>query len=134
MLKLIKSQIWFQTIFLDLLLELEKYAKVSILIAYNLVHKSDTISLSKAYLNTESSPNDAKIEIPGYSNQPSIYKREGVCVYYKSTPPVRVLNIKNLSECINFEVWLLPTNSAVISNCIDLLFKCKTSFKRLTQF
>ena len=37
-------------------------------------------------------------------DHPSIYKREGVCVYYKTTLPVRILNVKNLGECISSEV------------------------------
>ena len=28
----------------------------------------------------------------------------GICVYYKSTLPLRMLNISNLDECINFEI------------------------------
>ena len=46
--------------------------------------------------------------MPGFnlflSDHPSNNKRGGVCVYYKSTLPLRILNISNLAECINFEV------------------------------
>ena len=46
--------------------------------------------------------------MPGYnlfrSDHPSNSKRGGACVYYKSTLPLRILNISNLDECINFEV------------------------------
>ena len=38
------------------------------------------------------------------SDHPSKNKRGGVCVYYKSTFPLKILNISNLDECINFEV------------------------------
>ena len=44
-----------------------QYAKVPILIAYNLVYKFNIICLSEIYLNTETPPNDAKIEIPCYT-------------------------------------------------------------------
>ena len=48
------------------------------------------------------------LELPGYnlfcSDHPSNKKRWGVCIYYKSTLPLRILNISNLDECINFEV------------------------------
>ena len=30
-------------------------------------------------------------------------QRGGVCIFYKATLPLRVLNISNLNECINFE-------------------------------
>ena len=35
---------------------------------------------------------------------PSNCKRGGVCIFYKATIPLRVLNISNLNEYINFEV------------------------------
>ena len=84
------------------------FANLSLLTAYNLVHSFDIICLSETYLNAETPPNDASLELPGYnlfrSDHPSNNKRGGVCVYYKSTLPLRVLNISNLDECINFEV------------------------------
>ena len=43
------------------------------------------------------------------SNNPSNNKRRGVCVYYKSTLPLRILSISNLDECINFEVTIVST-------------------------
>ena len=46
--------------------------------------------------------------MPGYNmhrtDHPPNCKRGGVCIIYKATPPLRVLNISNLNECINFEV------------------------------
>ena len=58
--------------------------------------------------NSETSLNDTPLELPGYSlfrsDHPSNNKRGGVCIYYKSTLPLRILNISNLDECINFEV------------------------------
>ena len=84
------------------------FAKLSLLIAYNLVHSFDIICLSERYLNSETPPNDTRLELPGYnllrSDHPSNNKRGDVCVYYKSTLPLRILNISNLDECINFEV------------------------------
>ena len=74
----------------------------------NLVHSFYIIYLSETYLNSETPPNDTRLELPGYnlfrSDHPSNNKRGGVCVYYKSTLPLRILNISNLDECINFEV------------------------------
>ena len=73
------------------------YAKLSLLTAYNLVHSFDIICLSETYLNSETPPNDTRLELPGYnlfrSDHPSSNKRGGVCVYYKSTLPLRILNI-----------------------------------------
>ena len=84
------------------------YAKLSLLTTYNLVHSFDIICLSETYLNSETPPSNTRLEFPGYnlfrSDHPSNNKRGGVCVYYKSTLPLRILNISNLDECINFEV------------------------------
>ena len=35
---------------------------------------------------------------------PSITKRSGVCVYYKTSLPLKLLDIKYLQECINLEL------------------------------
>ena len=86
----------------------QNFAKLSLLTAYNLVHSFDINCLSETYFNSETLPNDTRLELPGYnlflSDHPSNNKRGGVCVYYKSTLPLRILNISNLDECINFEV------------------------------
>ena len=82
------------------------FAKLSLLTAYNLVHSFDIICLSETYLNSETPPNDTRLELPGCnllrSNHPCNNKRGGACVYYKSTLPLRILNISNLDECTNF--------------------------------
>ena len=39
-----------------------------------------------------------------HTDHPPNCKRGGVCIIYKAAPPLRVLNISNLNECINFEV------------------------------
>ena len=84
------------------------FARLSLPTAYNPVHSFDIICLSETYLNSEAPPNDTRLELPGYnlfrSDHPSSNKRGGVCVYYKSTLPLRILNISNLDKCINFEV------------------------------
>ena len=60
------------------------------------------------YLNSETRTNEKRLELPGYnlfrSDHPSNNKRGGVCVYYKSTLLLIILNISNLDECINFKV------------------------------
>ena len=82
------------------------FAKWSLLTAYNLVHSFGIICLSETYLNSETLPNGRRLELPGYnlcrSDHPSDNKRGGVCVYYKSTLLLRILNISNLDEFINF--------------------------------
>ena len=100
--------------FLSLPLELKphfathNYVKLSLLPAYNLVHSFDITCLSEKYLNSENPPDDTRLELSGYnmirSDDPSSNKRGGVCIYYKSTLLLKILNISSLDECINFEV------------------------------
>ena len=84
--------------------------KVSLLSAIISAHKLDIIYLSETYVNSETSPDDDNLEIPGYNmitkDHPSNTKRGGVCVYYKnkSTLPFKLINIKYLQECFTFEI------------------------------
>ena len=84
------------------------YKKVSLLAAFISVHKLDIICLSETYLNSETSPDDDNLEIPGYNiirkDRPSNTKRGGICVYYKNALPFKIINIKCLQECITFEI------------------------------
>ena len=84
------------------------FTKISLLTAYVLVHNFDIICLSETYLNSEISTDDKNLEIPGYyllrADHPSNNKRGGVCIFYRTNLPLRVLNISYLSECITFEI------------------------------
>ena len=105
------------------------YDKLSLFTASNLV-----ICHSETYLNSETLPNDTRLELPGYnllrSDHPSNNKRGGVCIYYKSTLPLRILNISmNISTLRS----VLPTQFAASSSSIDLPVKSRTSFKHLNQ-
>ena len=68
----------------------------------------DIICLFETYLNSETSADDRDLEIPGYyllrANHLSNNKRGGVCIFYRTNLPLRVLNISYLSECISFEI------------------------------
>ena len=84
------------------------YAKVFLLKAYIAVYKFDIICISETYLNNSITSDDGNFEILGYnlilSVHPSNRKRDGVCIYYKSALPLRVLNIYYLQESISFEL------------------------------
>ena len=84
------------------------FTKVSVLSAYMSVHKFDIIWLSETYLNSEIPSDNENVEIPGYNlvreDHPSNSKHGGVCVYYKSSLPLRVINVKYLQESISFEL------------------------------
>ena len=72
------------------------------------VHDFDIICLSETYLNYEISTDDKNVEIPSYyllrPEHPSNNKRGGVCIFYRTNLPLRVLNISYLSECITFKM------------------------------
>ena len=84
------------------------FTKVSLLSAYISIHKFDIICLSEIYLNCESPSNDESLEKAGYNlvreAHPSNSKRGGVCLYYKSSLPFRVINVKYLQKSISFEL------------------------------
>ena len=48
------------------------------------------------------------------SDHPSNNERGSVCIYYKLTPPLKILNISNLEEHISFEVSIVNKVSHVI--------------------
>ena len=81
---------------------------MSLLQAYNAVHKYDIICLSETYLNSSVPYDDGNLEIPGYNlirtDHQSEDKRGGVCIYYKNTLHLKLLDIHILQECINFKI------------------------------
>ena len=84
------------------------YAKAFLLKAYIAIHKFDIICISETYLDSSTLSDDNNLEISGYtlvrSDHPSNNKREGVCIYYKSFLPLRILNIQYWEESICFEL------------------------------
>ena len=84
------------------------YSKISLLTAYISIHDFDIICLSETYLTSTTDINDENLKIPGYimyrADHPSDVKRGGVCIYYKTMLPLKVLSTNFLQECINFEV------------------------------
>ena len=85
-------------------------AKLVLLKAYNSIHKFDIICLSETYLDSNILPDDNNLEVSGYnlvrSDHPSNKKRGGVCIYYKSYLPLRIININYLNECVRFELMV----------------------------
>ena len=82
------------------------YSKISLLTAYISMHDFDVICLSETYLTSTTDINDGNLKIRGYImyrvDHPSDVKRGGVCIYYKTMLPLKVLSTNFLQECINF--------------------------------
>ena len=76
------------------------FCKLSLLQAYNSIHKYDIICLSETYLNSSILYDDDNLEFPGYNliraDHPSDNRRGGVCIYYKNTLPLKLLNVNYL--------------------------------------
>ena len=83
-------------------------SKISFLTAYISIQDFNIICLSETYLTSTIDIKDENLKIPGYimycADHPSDVKRGGVCIYYKTMPPLKVLSTNFLQECINSKV------------------------------
>ena len=84
------------------------YVKLSLLRAYLSTQKFDVICISETYLNSDTSTVDENLETAGYTliraDHPPNTKRGGVCIYYKHSLALKLVDICYLKECINFEI------------------------------
>ena len=84
------------------------FAKLSLLQAYNSLHKFDIICLSETYLDSTISSNDPQLSLAGYkiirSDNPLNIKKGGVCIFFKETLPLNIVNITQLKECLVVEI------------------------------
>ena len=63
--------------------------------------------------------NDDSLNIPSYdmvrADHPSGYRRGGVCVYYKETLPIKMLDISYLQECTCFDLKIGRKLCSIVS-------------------
>ena len=111
------------------------FAKLVLLKAFNSIHKFDIICLSETYIDSSILHNISNLEIPGYnlvhSDHPSNKKCRGVCIYYKSYLPLRIININYLNECVRFE--LMAVNFVTSLHYIGLQVNGKISSSLLKK-
>ena len=83
-------------------------SKISFLTANISIQDFNIICLSETYLTSTIDIKDENLKIPGYimyyADHPSDVKRGGVCIYYKTMPPLKVSSTNFLQECINSKV------------------------------
>ena len=95
------------------------YLKVSLLRAYVAIEKFDVVCLSETYLDSSNLSDDDNFYLPGYNlvraDHPSNAKKGGVCIYFKNSLPLKVLDIQLLQECINFEIKIADKTCNFIS-------------------
>ena len=86
------------------------YSKVLALKTYNFTHKYDFICISETFLDSSFEPDDKDLMLDGYnlirSDQPSNTKRGDVCIYYKESLAVRLVDITSLPKCLVCEVTI----------------------------
>ena len=82
------------------------FSKLTQLKAYISTYKYDFICLSETYLDS-STPNNL-IDIEGYNlvraDHPDDTKRGGVCIYYKESLPVKIINLPYFKEALLLEM------------------------------
>ena len=66
-----------------------------------------------------SSSNDNNLNIPGYNmsraDHPSGNRRGGVCIYYKESLTIKIININYLQECIRFDLKIGSKLCTIVS-------------------
>ena len=82
------------------------FSKLTQLKAYISMYKHDFVCLSETYL--DSSVSDSLLRIDGYNlvraDHPNDTKRDGVCIYYKESLPVRVKNLSYFEEAFLLDI------------------------------
>ena len=82
--------------------------KLSSIAAHNTIHKYDFICTSETYLDSSVPTDDRNTLINGYNliraDHPSNNKRGGVCIYYRDSLAVQLVDTNYLSACLLCEV------------------------------
>ena len=83
------------------------------------MHKFDIICISKSYLNSDTLSSDDTLNTHGYNvsraRYPSGNRRGGVCIYYKKSLPIKMLNINYIQECICFDLKMGSKHCTIVS-------------------
>ena len=86
----------------------QNFPNINPLKAYLTIHKTDIVCLSETYHDSPFLVNDENLVIQGYNlvrcDHPTNGKRGGVCIYYRDSLPLKIIDIQYLQECINFHL------------------------------
>ena len=86
------------------------YFTIALLRAYISLHNFDIVCISETYLDSTTALDDKNLEIAGYNllsaDHASNSKRGGVCVYYKGSLALRLIDVHYLQECLIFEILI----------------------------
>ena len=75
---------------------------------FNTTKNFDFICLSESYLDSTISSDDKNLCLDGYNlicaDHPKNIKQGGVCIYYRETLPVKIIQLNYLPECLVCEI------------------------------
>ena len=95
------------------------YLKISLLRAYISLHNFDVVYISETYLDSTTALHGENLAITVYNllraGHASNSKRDGVCVCYKSSLALRLINVHYLQECLIFEILIDGKSCNLIS-------------------
>ena len=95
------------------------FSKLSLLKAYNVELKFDMICLSETFLDCSIPSNYERLNMKGHklirADNPSDSKKGGVGIYYKEFLAAGSVKVKNLNECLIFEVSIKNKRGYVVS-------------------
>ena len=84
------------------------FSKMLLLKAYNAIYKYDFICLSETFVDSSILSDHVSLELEDYklvrADHPNNVKRGGVCIYYKESLTVRVINSPYLQEALFLEL------------------------------
>ena len=84
------------------------FPKFSALKAFNTTINFDFICLSESYLDSTISSDDKNLCLDGYklirTDHPKNIKQGGVCIYYRETLPLKIIQTNYLPECLVCEI------------------------------
>ena len=88
---------------------------------------------SETFLESSILSDDVNLDIPEYNlvraDHQANTKRGGVCVYFRKSLPLRILDIHFLYECINFEMRI----GDKVCNFISLYKSPSRSFEKCSN-
>ena len=83
------------------------YVKISLWKAHLSINKFDIVCFYETCLDTNIPLDDVNLEIEGYelvrSDHPSQHKRGDVCIYFRNSLSLKILNIYYIQESVSFE-------------------------------
>ena len=111
-----------------------RFEKHSLLKTYNAIHNFGIICLSETFLNSSYSSDDHDLTLDSYklirADHPLNIKRGGVCIYYRESLPIKVVDVSQLNECLLIEIicnnqkCFIVFKTELILNNVHLAFVC----------